>query len=126
MGIPAQYISLFFFMFFCISIMERIFHVLVFFIIVKHSIQLEVKSKLKQIRCLTARSIKIVFPNILCLEKLMLEELKNSKIKSCDISKQKRRLKTDKFLSTPFSVFVRYFSLAVITRKLPLSACLLR
>lgn len=42
---------------------------------VKHSIQLEVKSKLKQVRRLTARGIKIVFPDILRLEKLMLEEL---------------------------------------------------
>ena len=42
---------------------------------VKHSIHLEVKSKLKQVRRLTARGIKIVFPDILRLEKLMLEEL---------------------------------------------------
>ncbi len=42
---------------------------------VKHSIQLEVKSKLKQIRRLTTRGNKIVFPDILRLEKLMLEEL---------------------------------------------------
>ena len=41
----------------------------------QNSIQLEVKSKLKQVRRLTARGIKIVFPDILRLEKLMLEEL---------------------------------------------------
>lgn len=42
---------------------------------VKYSIQSEVKSKMKQIRRMAARGIKIVFPDILRLEKLMLEEL---------------------------------------------------
>lgn len=45
---------------------------------VKHFIQLEVKSKLKQVRRLTARGIKIVFPDIPRLEKMMLEELVTS------------------------------------------------
>lgn len=42
---------------------------------VKYSIQSEVRSKMKQVWRLTTKGIKIVFPDILRLEKLMLEEL---------------------------------------------------
>ena len=42
---------------------------------VKYSVQQEVKSRVKQIRKLTERGIQVVFPDIVRLEKLMLEEL---------------------------------------------------